>query len=53
MTSAEFEGWLADYREEAAPVATALGHLFQQAMTRWVKDESGTSIDITKSREFL
>lgn len=53
MTSAEFEGWLAGYRERAAPVAAALSDLFQQAMTHWAKDESGTSIEITKSREFL
>src|SRR5262245_6872585 len=53
MNSEAFERWLPGYRDSAATVAAALGDLFQEAMTHWVHDSTGTSIDITKSREFL
>jgi hypothetical protein len=53
MTSTEFESWLPAYREGAVPVAAALGDVFQQALTRGVTDEPGTSIEIAQSREFL
>lgn len=53
MDSEAFERWLPTYRERADTVAAALGALFQEAMTHWVSDESGTGLDITRSRQFL
>jgi hypothetical protein len=53
MDSEVFERWLPTYSERADTVAAALGELFQEAMTHWVFDKAGKSIDITKSREFL
>lgn len=55
MNDEAFERWLPTYRESADPVAVALGDLFQQAMSHWVSEttDTGTSINITASREFL